>query len=340
MLLYSIPLHFNETLTEDTFIALAIQWNQVSSHRENVVPELNWSGEHRVRFGTEEVWLGIKEVPGQDIIAIRYSKQDPDGTVWTSDFVANFRTRILTVQLNRQDEEEGRRSPWTPPFFPRLLINRGYLEEDGILPVLNTPTVIREDNLRLLTDVINRRSRFRLPVVYVSRTCRNEDPLRTAQLAYLLKGAAHVLVEESNRLDRSIRLLCEGRNEYYGAAGIYFPQSHRRYLYQRESGPDKVLFGKVFGSVVYWWKSVPTDPLSTWDGVSRLLEPEHPAPVSAEPEPSANADDTSPARSLTTEEAASPMADVPQPSTPGPQGEPERSFRDRVRKILSTFLRS
>ena len=55
MLLFSTILAINDTLTQDKFIELAIEWNQKSLHAENVIPDLVWNGERNIRFGSFSV---------------------------------------------------------------------------------------------------------------------------------------------------------------------------------------------------------------------------------------------------------------------------------------------
>lgn len=44
MLLFSTVLSINDTMSKDDFIRLAIEWNQGSPHKENVIPGLVWNG--------------------------------------------------------------------------------------------------------------------------------------------------------------------------------------------------------------------------------------------------------------------------------------------------------
>ena len=242
MLLYTNTMQIRDTLTPDAFIALAIQWNQGSSWSENVIRGISWNGEHSVRFGTDEIWMAIEEYHGGEIIAVRYQKTDEDGTAWISDFVMDFVDWELTVRLYQNfppDRPHKRRSTYfVPPYFPRLLIDHGYVLEDGPLPVAYEPILIRRENVSLLSDVITGEQQYRLPVVYVSRTTADEVPIKASDLAYQLKGAAHVMVQESASLDPLIRTVCRGKNTYHGAVGVYLPDGrHYRFFHGDEECP-------------------------------------------------------------------------------------------------------
>ena len=198
MLLFSTLLEINDTMTKDAFIQLVLEWNQGSPHEENIIQGIEWHGERNIRYGTDTLWLAIEEYRNENIIAIRYEKTEADGVVWDTDYVMNFNDMRMSIQLDRSYLEEALAvdPTFSTPHFITLLIEHGYLTDDGILPMLRKPIFIKADNVDLLTDVINGTSRYRLPVVYISKTYYGEDPVDIWKLSGRLKGVAHVLVEE------------------------------------------------------------------------------------------------------------------------------------------------
>lgn len=118
------------------------------------------------------------------------------------------------------------------------------------MPISRDPILISEDNLEILVDIINGEKKYRLPVVYISKTLYDEDPINVRRIAGRLKGVAHVLVENGLWLNDRIRRLCDSKNEYYGAIGIYYPNQamgHRRYLYRAYEGSDTTMVTGVTG---------------------------------------------------------------------------------------------
>lgn len=228
MLLFSTLLEINDTMTKDSFIQLVLEWNQGSPHEENIIQGIEWNGERNVRYGTETLWLAIEEYRNENIIAVRYEKTEADGVVWDTDYVMNFNDMRMSIQLDRSYLEEPLAvdPTFSTPHFITLLIEHGYLKDDGILPMLRKPIFIKADNVDLLTDVINGTSRYRLPVVYISKTYYGEDPVDIWKLSGRLKGVAHVLVEEGTWLNERIRRQCDNKNEFNGAIGVYFPIVH------------------------------------------------------------------------------------------------------------------
>lgn len=276
MLLFSTLLDINEAMTKDTFIELVLEWNQGSPHEDSIIKNIDWNGERNVRFGDDNLWLEIEEYRNQNIIAARYEKKDEDGVVWDTDYVMNFTSMKMAVRLDRSYTEEAMtiNPKFSTPHFITLLIERGYIKEDGNLPVLRIPTLINDSNIGILADIINGKTRYRLPIVYISKTCYDENPVNIKTLAERLKGVAHVLVQESNCTNNKLRIMCNSQNEYYGAIGIYYANQaigHRRYLYRASAGIDTYLLEKVIRVVIQNSNAQLVDTLYTWQGVNNAL---------------------------------------------------------------------
>ena len=276
MLLFSTILDIKKTMTKDDFIGLVIEWNQGSPHANNIIPGIQWKGERNIRYGEDGLWLDIEEYRNQNIIAVRYEKKEDDGAIWDTDYVMNFNSMKMSVRLDRSYTAEALDADpkFSTPHFITLLIERGYLQDDHQLSVQRSATVINAENVGLLIDVINRKTKFNLPVVYVSKTYNDEDPVNVSYLASRLKGVAHVMVEEGNWLNHTIKEQCSGNNEYYGAIGIYYSSrgsSHRRYLYRSAVGYDSFLLERVVRSVIQYSNTQMVDTLFTWQGVNNAL---------------------------------------------------------------------
>ena len=149
MLLFSTLLEINDTMTKDSFIQLVLEWNQGSPHEENIIQGIEWNGERNVRYGTETLWLAIEEYRNENIIAVRYEKTEADGVVWDTDYVMNFNDMRMSIQLDRSYLEEALAvdPTFSTPHFITLLIEHGYLKDDGILPMLRKPIFIKADNV-------------------------------------------------------------------------------------------------------------------------------------------------------------------------------------------------
>ena len=240
---------------KDDFIRLIIEWNQNSPHYNNAVPGVEWNGERNIRYGNDDLWLDIQEYRNRNIIATHYEKKQSDGTVWGTDFVMNFNDMKMSVRLDRSYEANSLDSTpsFSTPYVITRLIDNGYIKHDNGLPVLKDAIEIDKDNLPLLADIVNGESHYKLPVVYISKTQYNKDPINVSALANKLKGIAHVLVQKDNKYKTVFRYACNSNNEYDGAIGIYYPtecRNHRKLFYRSIDGYDNKLFDRAFRSIV------------------------------------------------------------------------------------------
>lgn len=275
MLVYSTILDIAESLTKEVFINLVIKWNQESPHSDSVIPDLHWNGERNIRYGNDDLWLSIEEYRNKNIIAIRYEKKATDGAVWDTDFIMNFTEMRMAIQLDRSyiGEIYTLGKTHSTPYFLTLLIEGGYLKDDNGIPVFGDPITIRNDNISLLTNLINGNSHYALPVVYVSKTYFDEDPLDIWKLAKLLRGAAHIFVQEGTFQNPTLQCKCNEKNEYHGAIGVYFtnsPAMNQRFLYRDYCHGNALLY-KVIRCVMQRATCQKVDFLYTWQGVQNSL---------------------------------------------------------------------
>ncbi len=262
MILFSTILAINDSLTEDKFIELVLQWNRESEHQENIAPGTEtWNGEHAIRFGNENISLEIEEYHSeeQSIIAVRHQKIVSSGVIWNSDFIANFSEQKLAVQLDRSYREDAQLmdQAFSTPHFITYLIQAGYLSDDARIPVSREPIFVSENQAELVDSILRHEYKERLPIVVVSPTDTSEYPVNIRLLASRLKGIAHILVQSDT--------------ETSGSVSIYYPNQTmpvKRFLYR---GNREALLERIVKHVIGYsnLKSVPE--LYTWDGVNNAL---------------------------------------------------------------------
>ena len=280
MLIFSAILDIAPTLTKEAFIRLVMKWNRESKYSENVIPDMEWHNEYNITYGNDDLWLKIREYRKENIIAVRYEKRDEKGVIWDTDYIMNFREKKMAVRLHRSYAADAltHDTRFSTPHFITLLIEGGYLKDDGLLPVGRTPFILDENRLEVIADIINEKTRYTLPVVYVSKTYYDEDPVDVNIMAGRLKGIAHVLLQECMGTNDMLRDMCDSRNEYYGAIGIYYPNPalpHRKYLYHGTTDQDDALMEKVICAVMAYTNSRAAKTLYTWEGVDAALLKEH-----------------------------------------------------------------
>ena len=274
MLLFSTILDINEKLTYDKFFDLILYWNEHQYYEENIIPGLVWNGEFGKRLGSADLWISAEK--HESIVAVRYEKRMQDGVIWDTDYVMNFRNMKMAIRLERSysDDAPVINTEFSSPYFITHLIDMGSLQKDNDLAIRRDHTYINNDNMKILADVVNGKARYKFPVVYVSKTFSNEDPVDVKKMAKRLRGMAHVLVQEDLTLNKEIQNACAGKNEYKGAIGLYFPGSsagHKTLKYRREVGVDKNLMDKAIQLVLQYCNSHALEPMFTWQGVKNAL---------------------------------------------------------------------
>lgn len=276
MLLFSTILDINKTLTKENFIELVSLWNQSAKYKENIVQGVSWNGEKNIKFGTDKLSIEIIDYPEKDILAVRHEKITPDEVVWDTDFVVNFSERKISIRLDRTFSEDAleMNAAFSTPHFISLLIEHGYMQDDQDLPVLREPIMITDNNLETVRQVVRNKEYYELPVVYVAKDFADQDPLSISWLASRLKGAAHVLVEESKDACRKCTEVCGETVEEYGAVRIYYPSlgvNRKRFLFRSATGNMDVRLEKVICLVIQYWNSQRMDILYTWQGVNSAV---------------------------------------------------------------------
>ncbi len=274
MLLYSTILDIKENVTKDDFIQLVIEWNQTSNHDENIIKGISWNGERNIRFGNDKLWLEIIEYRNKNIIAVRYEKVADDGAIWDTDYIMNFDEMRMAIRLDRSYLEEAvvTNKEFSTPHFVTLLIQKGFLKKDGDFEVMRDALEIDGNNAALLNEVIEGTAKHQLPIVYVSKTFANTEPLHVGWLCSRLKGTAHVLVQKDNSFTAQLRSACAGKNMYNGAIGIYYPNDALgTKICMYKEGYEKQLLDKVVNFVLQYSVLQRIDTLYTWQGVSNSL---------------------------------------------------------------------
>ena len=276
MLLYSATLPVRRSLTKEKFIDLILTWNKENTHEENRIPDMVWNGESEIRFGNDSLWLEILEYKNKNIIAVRYEKVASDGKIWDTDYILNLADLKVSVHLNRSYSSDALASDqaYSTPHFLTYLINGNFVIDDGNIPVLRTPHFIGEADAPVLAKIVKNEVRYKLPVVYISRTPENEIPVDAEFLASRLKGIAHVFVQDDFSSGSVLKEACDSKNEYFGAIGIYYPNPafpHRRFIYRK----GKDFAGKTFESIVSqvsrYAISKETPALYTYMGIKNAL---------------------------------------------------------------------
>ncbi len=134
MLLFSTLLEINDTMTKDSFIQLVLEWNQGSPHEENIIQVSNGMANEMSDMVPRHCGLLSRNTEMRT--SSRFAMKKPKQMVWSgdTDYVMNFNDMRMSIQLDRSYLEEALAvdPTFSTPHFITLLIEHGYLKDDGI----------------------------------------------------------------------------------------------------------------------------------------------------------------------------------------------------------------
>lgn len=93
-------------------------------------------------------------------------------------------------------------------------------------------------------------------------------------LAYKLRGVAHVLVEEDTEVSKLLKESCRGMNAYHGSIGIYYPGNSEQYkilMTKRYEGREHILIDRIANIVYRYVNQQSRNKMMTWEGVQNEL---------------------------------------------------------------------
>jgi len=252
--IYSAVFPVNSKKTLNDLAGVVADWIAGSPHRYIRRNELSGIAVDGFAFEKGHVkintaWYDLQnDAGGQGIMGIRMVEQK-QGAARTSDIVGNIANDRFNVVFTHDYAATTPSGTYGKILKPRIIndviraLGGGY---DGLdLGVKTTPHWITDDDLPFVADILRNKSENKLPVVYVSRYRQDITVVNPNDLAFLLGGIAHVIVEPSPSLPFSFKLkdATKGINVYNGAVGIYWPNGVRHYLLPKttttapETGP-------------------------------------------------------------------------------------------------------
>ena len=274
MQIYSAIFPVKESLTQDKLINLVIEWNQGSPY--NKINNLVWDGKNRnVKFEDGNLSLAIEEIRAYNTIAIRFHQLDDHHIIWNTDIVVNFDKHIFSIKLDRETTTDtvGFIPKFKTPVIVNKLLDGGYVAPDFDIPICKNEIEITQENYEIIKDIICKNKIYAMPVVYVTKSW-GKYPCRVRELAYRLRGVAHVLKEEDEKVANILKEVCDGKNAHHGSIGIYYPNESSMYkiiLTSRYENREDALIDKIVKLVCTYVNQKARDKMLTWEGVQNEL---------------------------------------------------------------------
>lgn len=267
MIIFSTKFYVNKELTMKKFIELAFDWINGSPHYG--FNSICWNGEPLYEIETEKQKFSIVQSIDKKILALRLENRDDENVIWTNDFVYEEGdiNNIILVRLARDaaDKESYVSRKFNRPRLMKMILKLGYGAMDNDLPISDKPFLIKEDNLEKAEKIISGKTKYLLPVVYVTKKfIDNNTILDTNELAKDLAGTAHVMVEDSTELSSKLKEKTDGINPFNGAVHIYYTDKVGSRFIPDEFENGNLFRAKIVNSLCRRLAQVKVEDKYTW----------------------------------------------------------------------------
>ena len=230
MLRFLTNLFVSEELTNENFIEMVFSWLNGSPHYSFKDLDWNKGNNYFKKSSNGEQTINISKYDKEDTVAVHLINRDKQ-VIWTNDYILtkNKSNRILSVQLYSETEKITDRFPneFNRPYLLKKIIKEGFGGIDNGLKICDRFTYIEEDNIELISNIINSKVEYMMPIVYVSTSFFDgKHKVNCSELAKDLAGVAHVLVEKNYKTSQLLKEITDGRNPYNGAIQIYYGKDY------------------------------------------------------------------------------------------------------------------
>ena len=236
MINFSTEFPIDTKVTVEEVIRLACEWVRGSPHTtvpKNELDRLPIDDELSYSTGTEQVTTAIAKTPDFEIGGLRYVRRE-NGLEWTSSIVSlnTMGEHQLSIQVFCEALSTAVRLPEPKkPYFVRQALMKFGGGMDGQIPVADRPFRLDAGEAGVAAALMLGTAKNRLPIIYVSAGFDGSHTIDADEMAKLVSGMAHVVVEPSRNFSYALRTMTNAHNVYGGTVGVYWPESSARKSY-------------------------------------------------------------------------------------------------------------
>ncbi len=224
MIIFSTKLYVKNTLTDDLFVNMALEWVQKSQNYSFV--DLSWNCQEEYFAESLDKLQTLTIIKYDSTVMVRLINND-NKVLWTNDYVLTSRgsKKVLSVQLYRDAEDVSISLPakFNRPKLLKDIIRNGYGDIDNDLETNDKCLMITKENIDIIKRIILDEEEYMMPIVHVTPQFKNSQfVINYNELAKDLAGVAHVLVDENYSITNRLKDLTNGKNPYNAGVQIYF----------------------------------------------------------------------------------------------------------------------
>lgn len=242
MINYSVEFPIDGKNSVADVVRLACDWVAGSPHtkikRNSIILAEGVDGELTHDIGGERITAAICKTANYEIGGLRYVRTETHGLEWTTSIVTlkSVEQHFLSLQVacEANNATVSLPPPKKPYFIKQVLTQLGG-GDDGEIPVADRPFRLKDGQAQIAAALMLGTAKNRLPIVYVSSGFEGKYYVEPNDLAMLLSGMAHVIVEPSRAFSSELKRITGGGNVFGGAIGVYWPDSGIRKRYHAGS---------------------------------------------------------------------------------------------------------
>lgn len=229
MLVFSTCLPLRKNVVKSDCIELFIEWITKSPYYniKNLNYNINSTDDFEYKNNNINFYIKHYKEAMLEISACRLEFND-EKALWISDciFLLENGKKSLIIQLNCNRSDYKIKLPIVNrPYIVQKFIEKDYCEEDGNIPISDTPFESDFDYYHICVNIMKGMHSYTLPVVYISCDYYNQTIINPYYVAKKLSGVAHIFFEKSHETAQKLRNDTNGNNVYTGYIGIYFPNT-------------------------------------------------------------------------------------------------------------------
>lgn len=214
-----------EKIQREDFLKKCFEWVNGMSYIPDSFKSIQVSNDELYEFseGVTAVEYACDNETG--MAAFRFKYADSSNELWTTDLVFNEQSHVFQLRLARDNRviSYDMDNRFRLPFFLRKLVKDGCGSNDKGIDITEKVNVVDENSIQMIASIINGKCEYELPIVFVTRAFDTAKTLVNAdELAKDLAGIAHVFVEETPMVSKTLKELTERKNPYNGAVEVYY----------------------------------------------------------------------------------------------------------------------
>lgn len=194
MLLFSTILPARADLKPEEFYQTMIAWNN-KSQDQNRIRDIDWNGEMIAQYRQDNLSLEFDCLEEESLYAARFLKTD-GGINWRTDAILFGSSHQILIQLDRTYSEDAANlnQEFSTPRLISVMIDNNLFAQQDVMPYSSQPWLLNESDQPLLEKIFFGDHYQSIPVVLITGDIQGNLPVNAANLAWRLKGTAHVLV--------------------------------------------------------------------------------------------------------------------------------------------------